>query len=56
MDESTLRCKARALQRSLPDEMLSIVARGLRPRIRRTDRSAERTRCPHDLGRAANAF
>jgi hypothetical protein len=56
MDASALGCEARALQRSLLDEMLSIVTRGLRPRIRRTDRSAERTRCPHDLGRAANAF
>jgi hypothetical protein len=50
------RCKVNALQRSLPDKALSIVARGLWPRIRRADRSAERVRSPHDLGNTANAF
>jgi hypothetical protein len=56
MDASAMGCEAKALQRSLSDEVLSIVARGLWPRIRRADRSAERARCPHDLGRAANAL
>ena len=36
-------CEAKALQRSLPDET-PILARGLWPRIRRADRSAERAR------------
>ena len=49
-------CEVKALQRSFPDEALSIVARRLWPRIRRADRSAERVRCLHDLGNTANAF
>ena len=47
-------CEVKALQHSLPDEALSIVVRGLWPRIRRADRSAERVRCLHDLGNTAN--
>jgi hypothetical protein len=50
------RCEVKALQRSLSDEALSIVARGLWPRIRRADHSAERVRCLHDLGNSANTF
>jgi hypothetical protein len=49
-------CEVKALQRSLPDAALSILARGLWPRIRRDDRPAERVRCLHDLGNTANAF
>jgi len=46
--DASARDVIKALQRSLPDEALSIVARRLWPRIRRADRSAERVRC-HDL-------
>ena len=47
-------CEAKALQRSLPDETL-FLARGLWPRIRRADRSAEHGAI-HYLDSAANAF
>ena len=58
MDASAMRCEA-ALQRSLPDEAPSIVARALAEnskRIRRANCYAERARWPHNLGSAGNAF
>jgi hypothetical protein len=48
-------CEVMALRRSLSDEALSIVAGALAVNSRAYC-SAERSRCPRDLGSAANAL